>query len=432
MTFNRRRFLKGSVGAAGALATSSLLGSTAFAQDKSRIRHFWWGNPERDKRTFGVIDIFNTKHPEIEVVGETLGFNDYFTKLTTQIAGGNMPDVIQQGYGVMLEYVDKGTLLPLDAYLGGAIDITKIDQSAIDAGTFRGKFYGLSIGANSMVSMYNTRLFQEAGIEFDPITWTYDDLKRIAVAISESTPDGVYGTDDNTADWGAFGIFLGQKGVSPQYNEAGQFNFDQALVEEYWTLWKDMRDAGGTPPGAMSAGVVAPELNQLGIVTGKTAISYVWSNQMVGTQALMPDKIGAAMRPHLAGGKPGQSIQPSQFVCLTRDTVDADAAVQYMNAFVNDPDMTAILGLERGIPSQSDVRDALQPHLSAIEATSVAYFDAIQPYVAPLEPPPPAGNRECEETFERLAVAVLLEQQSIADTASQFMRQAEAILRRAQ
>jgi len=180
-SFSRRRFLVTSAASAGALAGASAFGLPAFAQDRSRIRHFWWGNPDRDKRTFQAIDIFNNAHPDIEVVGETLGFNDYFTKLTTEIAGRNMPDVIQQGYGVMQEYVDRGAVLPLDDYVGKGLDISKMDKSAIDAGTFSGKFYGLSIGANSQVSMYNTRLFEEAGIEFDPIKWTFDDLKALAV-----------------------------------------------------------------------------------------------------------------------------------------------------------------------------------------------------------------------------------------------------------
>jgi multiple sugar transport system substrate-binding protein len=432
MSFNRRRFLTGSATAAGSLALASTLGGNAFAQDR-RIRHFWWGNPERDKRTFAVIDIFNKKNPGIVVEGETLGFNDYFTKLTTQIAGGNMPDVIQQGYGVMLEYVDKGTLKPLDeAVAAGKIDTSKIDKSAIDAGTFRGKFYGLSIGANSMATLYNQRLFQEAGIDVDPITWTYDDLKAAALKISEK--GGAKGTDDLTADWGAFGVYCGQRGFANQFTDDGQFAFGADLVVDYWKMWKDMRDAGATPSAEDTAAVAGiADLDKMGIVTGKSAISYAWSNQIVGTQALMQDKLGAGMRPHLAGGQPGQSIQPSQFICLTRDATDDDAGLAYMNAFVNDPDMTAILGLERGIPSQSDVRAAIQPSLSEPEAVSVAYFDAIQPHVGPLAPPPPAGNRECEEAFEtRAAVSVLLGQASIEDAAAQFMDEASAILKRAQ
>jgi multiple sugar transport system substrate-binding protein len=431
MSFSRRRFLASTAGAAGAAA---LAGGwrPAFAQER-RIRHFWWGNPERDKRTFAVIEVFNKKNPGIVVEGETVGFNDYFTKLTTQIAGGNMPDVIQNGYGNMLEYVDKGTLKPLDeAVAAGKIDISKIDPSGIAAGTFRDKFYGLTIGANSMATLYNTRLFEEAGIDTDPITWTYDDIKAIALKISEK--GGPRGTDDLTADWGGFSVYCGQRGFMRQFNDDGQFAFGTDIVVDYWKLWQDIRDAGCTPAAEDTAAIAGiADLDKMGVVTGKSAISYAWSNQLVGTQALMQDKLGAGMRPHLAGGSPGQSIQPSQFICLSRDSTDDDAALAYMNGFVNDPEMTAILGLERGIPQQSDVRAALEPNLSEIEATSVAYFDAIQPHVAPLAPPAPAGVRECEEAFEqRSAVAVLLGQVSIEDAAQQFMDEAAAILRRAQ
>src|SRR5690606_31464025 len=179
---------------------------------------------------------------------------------------------------------------------------------------------------NSQVSMYNKRLFDEAKIEFDPITWTFDDLKKLAVAITEANDGKVFGTDDNTADWGAFGNYAGEKGFASQY-DGKKLSFPQALVEEYWQVWKDMRDARATPPGADSAGVVSPELNQLGVVTGKPAISCAWSNQMVGTQARMKDTLGAAMRPHIKGGKPGQSIQPTQLVCRSSDTADTDAAI---------------------------------------------------------------------------------------------------------
>jgi len=424
---NRRTFIASATAAAGA----SSLSLPAFAQ-VARIRHGWWGNPERDKRTFAVIDIFNEKHPNIEVVGETLGFQDYFARLTTQIAGGNMPDCIQQGYGVMQEYVDRGTLTPLTDYIGKTIDISDVDESGLSAGTFNGELYGLTIGANTMATVLNSRLVEAAGEEFDPVTWTYDDLKRVAVAITNSSPDGVYGTDDATADWGAFNVFAAQSGFDLQYTDDGKdFTFDAGLIVDYWNMWKDIRDAGGTPPGADSAGLAGQsDLTVQGVVTGQTAITYAWSNQIVGIQGLMEDKVSAAMRPHLAGGQPGQSVQPSQFICLSRDTVDAEAATTYMNAFIHDPDMTAVLGMERGIPEVSSVRQALAPNMSEAEATTVSYFDSIQGHVAPLGPPNPPGAREVEEAFERIAVNILLDRQSIEDTANQFMQEARGILRR--
>lgn len=429
MTFNRRRFLQTSAGAASALAFSSAM--PAMAQER-RIRHFWWGNPERDKRTFAVIDIFNGKNPGIVVEGETVGFGDYFTKLTTQVAGGNMPDCIQNGYGNMLEFIDRGALLPLDeAAASGKLDISKIDASGIAAGTFNGKLYGLTIGANSMATFINRRLFEEAGVDTDLITWTYEDLKAAAIKVSEKGE--TKGTDDLTADWGAFNIYLGQRGFPNPFKGDTEFSFGTDVLVDYWNLWKDIRDAGATPsPEDTIATAGSQDLDKMGIVTGKSAVSYAWSNQVVGTQALMQDKIMIGMRPHLKDGKPGQWVQPSQFICLSRDTTDQDAAIAYMSAFVNDPDMTAVLGLERGIPQQSDVRAALAPNLNEAEKISVDYFNAIQPHVGPLAAPSPAGTRELEEAFEtRSASAILLGQISVEDAAAQYMDEHMAILKRA-
>jgi multiple sugar transport system substrate-binding protein len=427
---NRRLFM----GAAGSVVALSALGRPAFAQG-TQIRHFWWGNPERDRRTFAVIDIFNQKNPNITVSGETLGFADYFTKLTTQIAGGNMPDVIQQGYGVLFEYIANGAVVPLDDYVGKSLDISRIDQSAIDAGTVDGKFYALSIGANSHMAIYNTRLYEEAGItigegaDFDPYGYTYDDLARIGAQIKEAT--GVPGTEDNTADYQNFSDFIAQKGVA-MFNEDGTYGATQEIVEEYWSTWQKIREAGATPAGPESAGLAGvSDLSQLGVVTGKAATSYVWSNQLVGAQGLVEDPLGAAMYPNTPDMIPGSIIQPSQFVCLTRDSVDPEAATAYMSAFVNDLDMTGVLGLERGIPSNPDVRAALEPTLSAAEAVSVAFFDVIQGKTAALAPPPPSGSNEVEQTFERVAVSVLLGEKSIPEVAKDFLAQAKAILARA-
>ncbi|MEQ8601017.1 MAG: extracellular solute-binding protein [Devosia sp.] len=424
----RRTFL----GASGSVLALAAMGRPAFAQT-AEIRHFWWGNPERDRRTFEVIDIFNGKHPDINVTGETLGFGDYFTKLTTQIAGGNMPDVIQQGYGVLFEYIANGAIVPLDDYVGSSLDISKFDQSAIDAGTVDGKFYALSIGANSHMAMFNTRLFEEAGIvpgtDFDPYGYTYDELAEFAAAIKDAT--GVAGTDDNTADYQNFSDFVVQKGAM-LFNEDGSYGPSQEIVEEYWATWEKIRSAGGTPPGPESAGLAGvSELSQMGVVTGKTAMTYLWSNQLVGVQSLMQDTLGAAMYPNTPDMVPGSIVQPSQFVCLTRDSANPEAATTYMSAFVNDLDMTKVLGLERGIPSQSEVRAALQPELTDVEARSVEFFDKIQGKTAVLPPPPPSGSNEVEQTFERLAVGVLLGERSIPEVASDFLGQARAILARA-
>ncbi|MGR3660954.1 MAG: ABC transporter substrate-binding protein [Paracoccaceae bacterium] len=382
------------------------------------------------------MDVFNGKNSDIVVSGETVGFPDYFPKLTTQIAGGNMPDVIQQGYGVIFEYIERGAIVPLDEFVGGSLDTSGIDQSALDSGTFNGKLYALSIGANSHMAIYNTELYDAAGISagngFDPFGYTYDDIKRIGIEVTKAAPDGTYGTDDNTANYQNFSDFVIQNGVS-MYAENGDFQVPAELVAEYFSIWKGIRDAGATPPGKASAGLVSAGMADWGIVTGLSATHYAWSNQLVGAQSLVKAKLGTAMFPNTPAMTPGWFVQPSQSICLTRDSSDPEAATKYMSAFVNDLDMTNILGLERGIPANAAARAALAPNLSEAEAeaASVEFFSGIQGKTAQLPPPPPSGANEIEQTFQRIATGVLLDQDSIEDAANGYVRQAAFIRRRA-
>ena len=123
----RRKMLGVMAAGAGGVAASSLMGTSALAQEM-RIRHYWWGNPSRDERTFKVIELFQENHPGVEVSGETVGWSDYWTKLATQTAGGNMADLVQMDYRYLFEYARRGAIQPLDPYIGNTLDLSNFDQ----------------------------------------------------------------------------------------------------------------------------------------------------------------------------------------------------------------------------------------------------------------------------------------------------------------
>ena len=117
----RRRF---AAGAAAAAAFASVpFGIPAQAQAGTRLRCFWWGNPDRDKRTKAVLEAYKAK-TGTEISAESLGWGDYWTKLGTQTAGGNAPDLIQMDYRYIFEYARRGTLLPLESQIPKPLDLS--------------------------------------------------------------------------------------------------------------------------------------------------------------------------------------------------------------------------------------------------------------------------------------------------------------------
>lgn len=425
----RRKMLGTMAAGAGGVAASSMLGSSAFAQEK-RIRHAWWGNPSRDERTFNVIELFQNNNPGVEVSGETVGWGDYWTKMATQTAGGNMADLVQMDYRFLFEYVRRGALKSLQPHIGNGLDLSSFDESAIAGGLVDGELYALNIGSNSQVGIFNTRMIEEAGVEWEPIGQSYDDLFNVTKAIGESTADGVYGTDDVSAEVTFFEDWTQQKGTN-FYNEAGEVAASAADLKEFWDMWAEFRAAGACLPGEETVGLVGAGMGESPLVTGRAAFAWMWSNQIVGVQSLMQDAVGAAMLPNNGGGSNPQFIKPSMFMALTRDTTDEELAISYMNDWVNHPDATAILGLERGIPASSIVRDRLAPSFTDPEKVSVGYFNAIQGKVGDLPPPPPKGAGEVQDAFQRWATEVLLGRVSSGDAASSLIDEASSIIFRA-
>ena len=421
-----RRKLLGT--AAAGMAASAFAGVPAFAA--TRIRHFWWGNPERDKRTMAVIDLFQKANPSIEVTGESIGFGDYWTKMATQTAGRNMADLVQMDYRYLFEYVRRGALKPLDEYIGKSLMIQDFDKGPIDGGRVDGKLYALNIGANSQVMVYNTRVFKEAGVDADVINWTWDDFAKSCEKIATKSGGKVKGSDDLSLMIEVFESWVRQNGRE-FYDANGKVTATVDDLATYWQFWADLRKKDVVRSKDKTVMLDLP-LAESGVAAGDTAMSQYWSNQLVGVQAAAKDKIGAAMVPHKAGGKPGQFIKPSMFMSLSRDAKDTAAAITYMNAWVNDPAITKVLGLERGIPVSQKIRDQLAPGLSEVEKLSIDYFNAIQSKVGPLPLPAPKGAGEVRDTFMRIGTDVVLGRTNAKDAAANLIDDAQSIIDRAQ
>ena len=80
-----RRAFGGLVASGASLA--ALASTMPFALAATRLRLIWWGNPDRDKRTLAVVDLYKEGNADVTVDPETYAWNDYWPKLATQAAG---------------------------------------------------------------------------------------------------------------------------------------------------------------------------------------------------------------------------------------------------------------------------------------------------------------------------------------------------------
>ncbi|MCP4404150.1 MAG: extracellular solute-binding protein, partial [bacterium] len=259
----------------------SSMGFMAFAEDVE-LRIAWWGSQNRHDRTIKVIDMFMEEHPNIKVSYEPSGWNDHWTKMSTQAAGGNLPDIMQQDYARLSEWVDREMLYPLNEFVdSGVLDFSNVSAGNLAGGKLDGKLYAVNIGTNSQCWVLDVDAFKKAGVELPPQNWTWEDFEKIALEIHEKS--GIWGMGAdlwNVQLWKSLYLGLGQWAYSADGKALG-YTDDQPLVD-YMNMIMRLEKAGAIPTHAEDVGEFWPKgIEGQPIVSGKAAMVYMWSNQII-------------------------------------------------------------------------------------------------------------------------------------------------------
>ena len=427
MTFsiNRRGFM---AGGASLLALSGM-GAPAFAQD-ARLRLIWWGSQPRADRTNKVSDLYKAKNSGVSITGEFLGWGDYWQKLATQVAGKNAPDVIQMDYRYIVEYARRGALAPLESYMPSKLQLGDFDPAQIEGGKVDGHLYGISLGANSAATVVNTVALQEAGIEPPNNKTTWEELGKMGAEITKSGKrKGFFGFADGSGAEPLFENYVRQRGKA-LYTADSKIAFGVDDASEWFDMWAKFREAGACVPPDVQA-LYKDTIDTAPLTMGKAAIDYAHSNQFVGFQAVVKDKLTLSNYPRIkADSKGGHYRKPSMFFSVSAQSKVLDQAVDYVNFFVMNPDAAKVLDVERGIPESKSMRDVVAGTLDDVGKIPLNYVANLGDLAGPLPPPPPTGAGEGQTVLRQLAEQVAFGQVTPADAGKQLVDEITRVLAR--
>ena len=117
-----------------------------------------------------MADEFTAEHPNVTINITVLENDAFKPKLTTEIQGGNVPDLFQSwGGGGMAEQVDAGLLKDITADVADWKDT--INPGALGMYQLDGKQYGIPFDLGMVGFWYNKDQFTQAGITTPPATW---------------------------------------------------------------------------------------------------------------------------------------------------------------------------------------------------------------------------------------------------------------------
>ncbi|SDO03676.1 multiple sugar transport system substrate-binding protein [Paenibacillus sp. yr247] len=410
-----------SLGAVGCSSSKE----AAVKEGPQTLKIAWWGGQDRHDRTLKVIKMFEEQNPNIKIETEYASFGDYWTKMATEAAGKNLPDVFQMDYGYLGEYTTRKLLEPLDSYVKtGKLDLKDVNDLFINGGKMNNNLYAVNLGANAPAMLIDPEVFQKTGVSPPKEGYTFDDITQIAKDLKKKVGKEDFYPIDTTFD---FGYYLRDRGMS-LYNKEGNglgYDNDQYLTDFFSMESNLVKDGLMAPPQILNAIKSDPDTL---IVKGNSAVRPFTSNLVVAFTNYAKHPLKLIPLPGIAGGQEGNYLKPALFFSVASDSKHKEAAVKFVDYFTNDLKANDVLFGERGVPISSKVREYLLPKLDGGAKEHFNYIDYVQKHSRQIDPPAPKGGSKVSDLLKRLQDEVLYGKTPPQDAAKQFRSEAVTIL----
>ena len=150
-----------------------------------------WGQAKETKELERlVIDPINARARDFQIKLVSVP-SDYYTKLSTMIAGGAGPDLFYLAHEYVPAFAAQGALLDLTELVeSDADEVTDLDsyyQGVLAGYRYRGRWYGLPWIAQPVILYCNARVFRAAGVELPDPSWDWGRFARAAKAVTKDT-----------------------------------------------------------------------------------------------------------------------------------------------------------------------------------------------------------------------------------------------------
>lgn len=143
----------------------------------------------RLERIQAAADAFMAEHPKVKINIETYSWADFYTKWTTGLASGNVPDMSTAQAGQVVEMINADAIIPLDDMID-EIGRDRFYESPIQEMTYDGSCYAVPIYSHAFVMWYRKDLLEKYNLDV-PTTW--DEFNAAATAITQGENGEVYG-----------------------------------------------------------------------------------------------------------------------------------------------------------------------------------------------------------------------------------------------
>lgn len=326
---------------------------SAVGPDIVELRMSWWGGNELHRAQLEAIQRFEQRHPHIRVKTEYTGWIGYLERMTTQIAGGTAPDLMQVNWNWLVLFSRDGKGFYDLETLHDVLDVDSFDAASRDMGRMRGRLNALPAGMAARLFYFNETTYARAGLRV-PSNW--DELMAAGPIFRARLGDDYYPLDlqfmDVTALLRSWYVQRTNRALIDEEHERLNASVDD--TREMAELYQKLVTQHVIPSARERAshGHVAPE-EMRPWIDGRYAGTYQW-NSAIGksVEKLAPGQ-KVKLAPYLlrpGARDAGLFYRPSMMFAINRDTPHPRETAMLLDFIVNHPEGVRALGVKRAVP----------------------------------------------------------------------------------
>jgi multiple sugar transport system substrate-binding protein len=344
---------------------------------KAEIRFCFWGGFLELKLWEQLKALYERRYPDTTLHLDYAP-GEYHRKLRLNLIAGTAADVIMVDDEFYPTYSKSGNLELLDPYIERDKDELHLDDflpTSLESFTYEGKHFALPWDGFSVVIFYNCDIFDAADIPYPEDDWTWDDLRRLAIALTKDFDN------DGRIDQFGFNITFTWRDAEPIIWSYGgriltpdkkRFAMNTPETIAALQYLHDLKFKHHTIP---QAGELSGMFGEIQILTGRVGMlmapAYMMTN-MRGVEAMRWDIV------HMPTGPEGKATRLSwDGLAVYPGSRHKEQAWRFIKTVLSDEGQRIVAKLERDLPVRRSA--ALDAYVDAAVPQRIEkFFEAIE------------------------------------------------------
>lgn len=318
--------------------------------DKVTLRFSWWGGDARHKATLDAINKYMEKNPHVKIQAEYGGYDGYYQKMVTQLAGGAAPDIMQIDQIWIADLYKQGEMF-VDLYSQTKqIDMTGYDKAFLkDYCEIQGKLQGLPKSVSTGTFIYNKDFFKKYSIDPNAkLDW--DSLLEIGTKVHKQDPNAYLIQPHFDMMKSLMDSYMRQRTGQNFIKDDYTMGFDKKTITEAYSYFRKLLDNGVIVPFEETATITEADEHPKW-KNGQTGIIFNFDSTIPKIKGNSSFELGVILPPVFADRKDtGIIIKPGVLTSINKKTKSLDECAKFMDYYNNDKDALVTLGDTRGVP----------------------------------------------------------------------------------